>query len=307
MQSSENLLEIIKSAVIEVIRKSTTSVPQDIHARLCEFAENEKNNPVTSSQIDLMIKNIDYGQKNGLPLCQDTGLVNFFVQLGTKFPFSSNFTLLFQDILAKLTKDAVLRPNTVDPITHQNQNFNGGQSMPPIYIDLKQDRDDLIITVLNKGGGAENVSRLFMLSPSNGLQKFPTHILSAIKQAGGNPCPPIIVGIGLGGDATKCMVMAKKALLRPLGSRNPRKEVAQMESKLLNDINALDIGIMGLGGHSNCLDVRIEWAMRHPASFPVGMIIECYSHRTVSCRITARGDISFGRLNANFDFEEGNW
>jgi len=259
------------------------------------------------SQLDLMLENIDFGNKNCIPLCQDTGLVNFFIQIGTKSPFLIDFKKLFLDVLEKLTLDAILRPNTVDPFLKSNQGKNGGHHQPPIYLDLIPDRDDLIISVLNKGGGAENISRLFMLSPSNGLNEFIPLILKTMEEAGGKPCPPVILGIGIGGDASKVMYLAKKALLRPLGSKNAREDVAKLEEKILTELNKMNIGIMGLGGHSNCLDVRIEWAMRHPASYPVGLIVQCYSHRVQTCRITADSRIEFGRLNQNYQFEKGDF
>ncbi len=175
--------------------------------------------------------------------------------------------------------------------------------MPPIYLEIIPDRDDLIITYLAKGGGAENISRLFMLSASSGWKEIIPSIERTLKEAGGNPCPPVILGIGIGGDAVKAMFLAKKALLRPLGSRNHRPEISALEEDLLDHVNQLNIGIMGLGGNSNCLDVRIEWAMRHPASFPVGLIVQCYCHRSHSMQITYNGSIKYGTLDDNFQFQ----
>jgi fumarate hydratase subunit alpha len=295
--------EIIRTAVLKLVNQSVVSVPTDVFDRLRQIQEKERSNPITASQLQAMIDNITYGANEKIPLCQDTGIVNFFVQFGMDFPYKENFMELFHACLSDLTQNAVLRPNTIDPFTNQNQNLNGGEAEPPIYWELIPHSGDLVITVLNKGGGAENISRLFMLSPSTGLQDFPKKIMQTIQDAGGKPCPPVILGIGIGGDATKTMYLAKKALLRPLGSRHPRTDIALLEVRLLDEVNKLDIGIMGLGGHSNCLDVRIEYSMRHPASFPVGLIVQCYSHRTLSCKIDAQGKVWFGRLNRNFEFE----
>ena len=296
--------KIIYDIIYELLSKSSTSIPKDTQKKLNEFLMFEKENPIASAQLELMINNISYGHDNQIPLCQDTGTINFFVQMGTNFPYIHDLKPIFSKVLQALTSQYMLRPNAVDPISQQNSQNNTGENFPPIYLDLIEYSDDLVITVVNKGGGSENISTLFMLSAATGLDDFSEKILSHIQNAGGKPCPPIIVGLGIGGDSVKSMILAKKALLRPLGSHNHREEIAAIEKDLLKRINDLDIGVMGLGGHSNCLDVRIEWAMRHPASFPVGMVIQCYSHRTESCCIHADGSVEYGRLNDKFQFEK---
>lgn len=302
---SSSLLASIELAIYDLILKSSTSICVDTIQKLKEYRENEEGHPIQQSQIDLMLDNIDYGHTNQIPLCQDTGHINLFFQLGSDFPTVSNFKEISLRVLKKLTKESIIRPNSVDPITQLNEGFNGGNNMPPIYLDIIPNSSDLIITVMNKGGGSENMSKLFMLPAATGVQEFIPKIVKQMKFAGGKPCPPTILGVGLGGDASKCMSLAKRALLRPLGIRHMREDVAELELSLLNKINNLDIGVMGLGGHSNCLDVRIEVGMRHPATFPVGLIVECYCHRTESCRITSSGETTFGRLDARFQFEEG--
>ena len=301
---SSSLLTTIEHAIYDLILKSSTSVCEDTVQKLQEFKEKEKENPVQYSQLNLMLDNIEYGHENLIPLCQDTGHINLFFQLGSKFPVVSNFKEISLRVLEKLTAEAKIRPNSVDPITQINEGSNGGFNMPPIYLEVIPDSADLIISAMNKGGGSENMSMLFMLPAATGIHDFIPKIVDQMKFAGGKPCPPTIIGVGLGGDASKSMFLAKKALLRPLGDRHARKDVADLEKTLLRKINELDIGVMGLGGHSNCLDVRIELAMRHPATFPVGLIVECYCHRTESCRITSSGNVAFGRLDSTFTFEE---
>ncbi|UYP45120.1 hypothetical protein NEF87_001405 [Candidatus Lokiarchaeum ossiferum] len=298
------LLASVELAIYDLILKSSTSVCEDTIQKLKEIREIEKENPIQLSQIDLMLDNIEYGHSNQIPLCQDTGHINLFFQIGSNFPLVSNFKEISLRVLKKLTAESLIRPNSVDPITQINEGFNGGENMPPIYLDIIPKSSDLVITAMNKGGGSENMSKLFMLPAATGIHDFIPKIVEQMKFAGGKPCPPTILGIGLGGDASKCMSLAKKALLRPLGVHHIRKDVAALELSLLQQINDLDIGIMGLGGHSNCLDVRIEIGMRHPATFPVGLIVECYCHRTESCRITSLGKITFGKLNSQFKFEE---
>jgi len=297
-----NLLKIIENSLYSLISYSAQTVTKRTINELENMLKNEKNNEIARFQLELMLDNITYGKKNQIPVCQDTGLVNIFIQLGENFPIISDFKESIRKILAQLTYDSKLRANTVDPIKFQNPGDNSGLSTPPIYLELISNRDDLVFSILNKGGGCENISALYMLNPATGFEDFIPLILNEIKTAGGKPCPPIIVGIGIGGDSVKSMYLAKKALLRPIGTRNRRDELSVLENDLLNQINALDIGVMGLGGHSNCIDVHIEWAMRHPASYPVGLVVECYSHRTISGRISKDGEFIMGYLDLDYHF-----
>jgi len=298
-----DLLKIIEKSLYSLISYSAETVTKRTITVLEKMLENEKKNDIAYSQLNLMLDNITYGKKNQIPVCQDTGLVNIFIQLGENFPIISNFKESIRTILAQLTKDSKIRANTVDPIKFQNPGDNSGLNTPPIYLELIPNRDDLVFTILNKGGGCENISALYMLNPATGFEDFIPLIIKKIKNAGGKPCPPIIVGIGIGGDSVKSMYLAKKALLRPIGTRNRRDEVSKLENDLLNQINALDIGVMGLGGHSNCIDVHIEWAMRHPASYPVGLVVECYSHRTISGCISKEGEFFMGYLDRDYNFK----
>lgn len=297
-----NLLKIIENSLYSLISYSAQNVTKKTITELEKMLENEKDNDIARSQLELMLENIYYGKKNQIPVCQDTGLVNIFIQLGENFPIISDFKEPIKKVLTQLTKESKLRANTVDPIKFHNSGNNSGLNTPPIYLDLIPNSEDLVFTILNKGGGCENISALYMLNPATGFEDFISLIINEIKNAGGKPCPPIIVGIGIGGDSVKSMYLAKKALLRPIGTRNRRDEVSVLENNLLNQINALDIGVMGLGGHSNCIDVHIEWAMRHPASFPVGLVVECYSHRTVSGRISKEGEFFMGFLDRDYKF-----
>ncbi len=299
-----NLLKAVEKSLYTLISYSAQTVTKNTTAELKRMLENEKDNEIARTQLELMLQNIDYGKNKEIPVCQDTGLVNIFIQLGENFPIISDFKDSIKKVLSKLTKEAKLRANTVDPIKFHNPGDNSGKNTPPIYLEIIPNRDDLVFIILNKGGGSENISTLFMLNPASGFDDFIPKILDTIKKAGGKPCPPIIVGIGLGGDSVKSMYLAKKAILRPVGSRNPRKDVSDLEDEILKKINELDIGIMGLGGHSNCIDVHIEWAMRHPASYPVGLIVECYSHRTISGRISKDGKFSMGYMDRNYKFVE---
>jgi fumarate hydratase subunit alpha len=290
VQKTAKLRERIIEALITSIKRAVTQ-PRDAIVNSLRESMAAENSDIAKSQLELMLENFEYGKAQSIPVCQDTGVLNFFVELGSNFPLISNFKDIIRTAVREATQLIPLRHNSFDPITNENPETNLGINVPPIYLDIINDNDSLRITCLPKGGGAENISKLFMLNPADGLQQFKERIIDTIKEAGGMPCPPIILGIGLGGDASLCMKLAKEALLRPLNQRHPRKDVAELELELLERINQLNIGPMGLGGKTSCLDVHIELAMRHPASYPVGLIVQCYSHRWASFEINKNGEI----------------
>ncbi len=287
--------EIIQEVIYELLKINALSTPNNIVELLNnrKKIEKDQNNNIAVQQLGLILDNFEYGKKMGLPICQDTGMINIIIQFSPKFNFSSDLKKKIYEVIAEATKKIPLRPNSVDPFTSKNHGDNLGYDTPPIYFELSDEVDYLKIIVINKGGGSENMSKLFMMNASSALNDVKQKIINLVKKSGGKPCPPIILGIGIGGDATKCMNMAKKALIRPLFSRNSRLQVKNFEEELLIELNKLNIGVMGLGGSTTCLDVRIEWALRHPASFPVGVIVQCYSHRVSSAEIAENGNISY--------------
>ena len=293
----------LNGGIQKLLERSVSRVPKEIIKKLSGLTDYHKktNNFRVISQLELMKENLEYTQSTGLPNCQDTGIPTFFIRAGLKSPFLFGLESEIKKAIQNCTERGILRPNSVDPLNEQNPGDNLGVNTPPFYYELTNS-DSIILSVVNKSGGAENYSALFMLNPSTGLKLMEEKIINRIKEAGGKPCPPIIVGIGIGGDAVKCMYLAKKALLRPVGTHHERADVAEIEQRLFEKINALDIGVMGLGGIGTCLAVHCEIAMRHPASFPVGMIVQCYSHRVQSIEISSNGSIKYGHLDANFNF-----
>lgn len=290
VNNPSNLEKKIEQVLIGTIRRATTRAPLELKETLRKAVKEEESG-LAIEQLNLMLENFEYGEKKEIPTCQDTGVLNFFITLGNKFPLISNFRGIINNAVDAATELIPLRGNSVDPITNENLENNLGVNVPPIYLSISENSSNLKITVLPKGGGAENISKLFMLNPSSGLEVFQGEIIKTIKEAGGMPCPPIILGIGIGGDATTCLKLAKEALLRPLNLRHSRKDLAKIEIELMEKINNLDIGVMGLGGKTTCLDVHVEVAMRHPASFPVGLIVQCYAHRWASFEMNEKGDI----------------
>ncbi|MHA1338926.1 MAG: fumarate hydratase [Promethearchaeota archaeon] len=295
MERKEIICDLISRIIYKLLEINAISTPSNIVQILKERMEIEKENGnyIAFKQIKLILDNLDYGLKNKLPICQDTGMINFIFRFSPSFVFPENLKQNILESVKEATEKIPLRPNAVDPFNGRNSNTNTGANTPPIYYELSDEVEYLEIIAINKGGGAENMSKLFMLSPAVEISEIKSKIINLVREAGGKPCPPIILGIGIGGDASNCMYLAKKALVRPLFSRNSRIEVKKLEDEILEEINNLGIGVMGLGGLTTCLDVRIEWAMRHPASFPVGVIVQCYSHRVSKAVVNSRLEVEY--------------
>ncbi|GAH22890.1 unnamed protein product, partial [marine sediment metagenome] len=201
------------------IKQAVTTIPEDIFDFFKKLYK-EEDNEISQTQLQLILENFKYGMQKGIPLCQDTGTMNFYIKLGNQFPIISSFRNMINEVVQEVTNEIPLRSNSIDPITNKNTGTNIGTNSPPISIEIIDSSSDIEIFILPKGGGAENISKLFMLDPIDGLEKFPIIIKELVQEAGGKPCPPIILGIGLGGDASNSMILAKKALLRPIGVRH---------------------------------------------------------------------------------------
>ena len=278
--------EDIKSGIIQPIRKAETELPSDVINGLENALKVEEG--VAKTQIEAILENIDLAKKTKRPMCQDTGIQTFFVSVGVDFPEIKKLKELITDAVKKATIEIPLRPNTVDPLTGENHKDNTGDQVPYITWDLT-DGSDVYITAFPKGGGSENMSKLGMLKPGVGLEGVKDFVVEEMINAAGNPCPPTVVGVGIGGGADLALKLGKKSLLRPVGDRNKNKEIAKMEEELIKRINESGIGPMGLGGKTTVLDVHIEKAHRHPASLPVGISVQCWADRRAHMIIHSDG------------------
>ena len=286
MQASD-----IEETVVTLLRLAVTDLPKDVRARLQECLAKESNQ-TARNQLEAILENIRLAKEHTIPICQDTGIQIFYVIVGHQFPLLGELQEILERAVRRATKEIPLRPNTVDPILQTNPGDNTGHHIP--WINWKIVRGtDLEITVLPKGGGSENVCRLGMLTPGQGLKGLKRFVVDAVIDAGAKPCPPTILGIGIGGGADICLKLAKEALLRPVGQRHLDSNIAKMEEELLRAVNQTGIGPMGLGGDTTALDVHIEIAMRHPASFPVGLAVQCWAARRASVVITGEGKVTY--------------
>jgi fumarate hydratase subunit alpha len=266
----------IEQGIIALIKKAETELPSDVIKALKEALNKEKG--VAKTQIETILKNIDLAKDTQRPMCQDTGIQTFFIEVGYNFPHTNKLHLWIVDGVQQATKEIPLRPNTVDPFTGKNHKDNTGDHLPYITWDFING-SDVRITALPKGGGSENMSKLGMLKPGVGLQGVKEYVIKQIIEAAGNPCPPIVVGVGIGGGADLALKLGKRAILRPVGVRHENQTIASIEEELIKKINNSNIGPMGLGGKTTVLDIHIEKAHRHPASLPVGIAVQCWADR----------------------------
>ncbi len=279
----------IANATVELLRKTVVKLPTDVEEALRK-AYAAETDEVPRMQLKTIVDNIDMAIKGNTPMCQDTGVTIFYAALPKDCKVDVGRGIV--EGVRKATKEVPLRPNAVHPITRKNPGDNVGERMP--YINWKvHDKDYIEITVMTKGAGSENMSALAMLTPSQGLKGIKEFVLNTVVRAGSNPCPPTILGVGIGGSSDIAMKLAKEALLRPINQRHKDPEIAKLESELLEAINMLGIGPMGLGGKTTCLGLNIEYAFCHTASLPVGINVQCWAGRRGTVRIGPDGKTSY--------------
>lgn len=282
---------LIEDTVVTLLRLAVTDLPHDVSKGL-EGALKKESNETAKSQLEAILENVRLARERSIPMCQDTGIQIFYLSAGSKFPLLDKLPNILRNAVQRATKEIPLRPNTVNPILHKNPGDNTGLHIPWINWEIVEG-SDLTITALPKGGGSENVCQLGMLTPGVGLKGMKKFVIDSVISAGAKPCPPTVLGIGIGGGADICMKIAKAQLLRPVGQRHSDPKIAKMEEELLFAINQTGIGPMGLGGDITALDVHIEIAMRHPASFPVGLAVQCWAARRASVNISKDGNVQF--------------
>lgn len=281
--------EDITKAAVELLRKAETDLPSDVESAL-EKAYNREESETGKLQLKNILENVRYAREKKIPLCQDTGIINLYVKIGSEVKI--NYKII-ENALINATKIATeeipLRPNIVNPLTRENSGDNTGTGIPHIELEFLEGKDYIEVTASPKGAGSDNMSRLKMLKPSEGLNGIRKFVLESVAEAGGNPCPPGVIGVGIGGSSDLATKLAKKALLRKVGERNRDKEIAKLEEKLERDINKLGIGPMGLGGKTTCLGVNIETAYCHTGSLPVAINIGCWANRKATVKISEKG------------------
>ncbi|MBK5113853.1 MAG: fumarate hydratase [Candidatus Heimdallarchaeota archaeon] len=283
---------IIEKVAFNLLKYAATVLP-DNAIQAIKTAHEDETNPVGKSQLEAIIKNFEAGSKLSIPMCQDTGIHIYYVEIGADSPINDigKIKEALSNASKRATTEVPMRPNAVDPFG-SNSGDNTGRYIPWINWEIVPG-DKIKITAFPKGGGSENMSTVKMLKPGVGIKGVMKEVLDWMIQAGGQPCPPTVVGVAVGGGADIAMKLAKKQLMRPIGDPHPQKEVAEIEKKLKEAINATGIGPMGLGGKITCLAVHMDYAHRHPASLPMAIAVQCWAARQSAAEIGADGKVKY--------------
>ena len=268
------LAKDVSDAVAAMCMEANRKLPKDVLAAFeAGYAEEEGAAKEIFRQL---LENAKLSEETGLPLCQDCGLAIFFVEMGNDVHVEgATPRQAVEEGMIRGYKDGYLRKSACDPFTRKN---TGDNAPAIVHLDIVPG-DTFKITMMAKGGGSENMSRVTMLSPAQGWKGIKEFVVKRVAEAGPNPCPPTVIGVGIGGTFEYAPILAKKALCRPLGERNPDPEIAKLEVELLEAINKLNIGPMGLGGKYTSLDVKINVAPCHLASLPLAVNVQCHSSR----------------------------
>lgn len=265
---------LVKSAVKELALKASFELEPEV-VRLLKQAARKEKSPEGKTALKIILENIRIARAKKLPICQDTGLSVFFVELGREIDLDFDLVAAINQGLREATREGYLRRSVADHITR----INTGDNTPAITHLRLAPGNKLKLSLIIKGGGAENKSLVRMMSPAEGIAGIKQTVLDAVKAAGGQACPPIIVGLGIGGDLELSAISAKLALARKTGSKSRDKDLAKLESDLLKDINKLGIGPLGLGGKVTCLSVQAEKTPGHIASLALAVNLQCWAHR----------------------------
>ncbi|HOG63698.1 MAG TPA: fumarate hydratase [Sedimentibacter sp.] len=270
-------VEEITRTVEKLCIESNYYLPEDVKKALEEALEKEES-PLGVEILSDILKNQEIARTKDVPICQDTGLAVIFLELGQDVRLvGGNLNEAIDEGVRRGYKKGYLRKSAVDdPFIVRK---NTGDNTPAIIHTKVVSGENIKLILAPKGGGSENMSALAMLKPSEGIKGIKKFVLDTVEKAGSNPCPPIIVGIGIGGTIEKTTLIAKQSLLRKVGDHNPNPKVAELEKELLEEINKLGIGPQGFGGRTTALAVNIETFPAHIASMPVAINIQCHVAR----------------------------
>ncbi len=265
----------IVDAVARMCVAANHELPADVQAAF-EAGLAAEESPAAREIFRQLLENSELARETNLPLCQDCGLGVFFVEVGEDVQVTGGgLREAINDGMVKGYKEGYLRKSSCDPFSRKNTGDNGPAV---IHFDIVPG-DALKIVMMAKGGGSENMSRVTMLAPAQGWKGIREFVVNRVAEAGPNPCPPVVVGVGIGGNFELAAINSKKALMRPLDDRHPDPAIAKLEDELLEAVNALGIGPMGLGGKTTALAVKIATAPCHLASLPLAVNIQCHSAR----------------------------
>ena len=283
--------KVVENVAFNILKQAVIYLPEDVKQALTK-AYAEETSETGKTQLKAILDNIELAEKYQAPICQDTGTIIFYVKAGAKAKNLDKIEEALINATRKASKEIPLRPNSVNPFTQKNSGDNTGRYIPFLHWEIVPG-DSLELTVMTKGGGSENVCVTGMLVPGEGINGLKKFVVDAVIKAGAQPCPPNILGIAMGGGTDIAMTIAKKVLLKPLNEPNEDPEIAKLEKEIFEAVNMTGIGPMGLGGKTTVLGVHVDYAFRHPASFPAAVAFNCWAARRASARIDADGTVEY--------------
>jgi len=271
--------KIVEETGKELYIRALKILPPDVREALKKAADKETQSRAKEI-FQTILRNVEVSDQKDMLICQDTGLPIYMVKVGSKFPFDgAKVSAALKEGAKRATLEHPFRGSSTHPVTRVNPQTSVGEGLPIIYWDFLADSDCLDILMVPKGSGSENMSAMKMFIPADGVAAVKKFVIDTVLQSGSNPCPPGVIGVGIGGTFEKCAEMAKRALLRGVGERNPNPFYAKLEEELLERVNKLGIGPQGFGGRVTALDVHVETYPCHIASFPAAVNIQCHAAR----------------------------
>ncbi len=286
--------ETIRDVAFNLISAASTNLPQDVEKAILSAYNNEENQ-VAKNQLGTILENIKIARKECLGICQDTGVPMFFAKLGLNCKIIGDPEEAIAEAVKLATKSVPLRQNVINPLTKINSGTNTGWGIPYIYWDIVPGVDFLEITAVPKGFGSEmRAAQMWALTSEDIKKAAIKAVLDVVADAMGEPCPPVVIGVGIGGFADSSMHLAKKALFRtPIGRPSQDQCIAKLENDLLDAVNQLDLGPMGFGGKTYALGVHIEIMGSHTAVIPVSVIFQCWACRYSTAKICESGEVIY--------------
>ena len=286
--------QLVEDTAKELYIRALKILPPDVREALKKAYEKETNS--TAKQIfTTILANVDLADKEDMLICQDTGLPIYMVKIGSKFPVDgARIAAALKDGAKRATLEHPFRGSSTHPVTRINPQTSVGEGLPIIYWDFIPENNYLDILMIPKGSGSENMSAMKMFIPADGVAPIKKFVIETVLESGSNPCPPGVIGVGIGGTADLVSKLAKEAIARPVGSHNHDPLFAKMEDELYEAINSLGIGPMGLGGSVSTLAVHIEWAHTHITQNPVAVNTQCWPARRSRAKIYRDGKVEYG-------------
>lgn len=274
--SADKIMNTVKQLFM-----SAGHMPGDDALSAVQKAFETEENPAAKEALRQLIENAKVAKETGMPYCQDTGMAVVLAEVGQEVFVDGDFKAAINEGVRQAYKEGYLRKSVLDPLTRQNTLDN---TPAIIHFDIVPG-DKIKLTAAPKGFGSENMSRIEMLKPSDGIDGIKNFVIESVNKAGGSPCPPVVLGIGIGGTFETCALLAKKQLTRDIGTKNDDEFLASLEAELKDSINNLGIGAMGFGGQNYCLAVHIAKYPTHIAGLPVAVNFQCHASRHASAVI----------------------